>query len=118
MNEWQVPMPPEQRAANALRRRRYGWGAAGGAVGLLAVAATLLLLVGAAVDQQSPNDIAYAGLGVLFLSGLLTVVLLVTGALLAIARALRPFAVGLLIGTAVGMICTNGVCFAVVASLG
>lgn len=117
-NEWQVPMHPEQRNAGAQRRRRYWWGIAGGLVGVAGNLILLVLALGPAVVQDGSEDLAYAGLGVIILTGVGSLLLLITGGLLTIARRVRPFAVGLLIGTGAGLICTNGVCFAVLVALG
>jgi hypothetical protein len=111
-DEWKVPMHPEQRAADALRRRKHTWRTVGGLIGFLANAAALVMLAVQWDSDESTQQLT-GGFAVLLLSAGLSLVLLITGGLLCISRRLRPFGVGLLIGTGVGLICTNGVCFTI-----
>lgn len=115
---WAVPEQPEQREADRRRRRRYLWAAVGAMVGLAANIAVLVVSLVGPVLAEDTDELAYAGLAVVLLSGLFSLLLLVAGGLLAIAPRLRPFAIGLLIGTSAGLISTNGVCVAILAAYG
>lgn len=106
-----VDMHPDDLAA---RRRRLRLGLIGGAVGLGVNILIVAVAVGLGVTASTSSSDQWVGMQLTLFAGLLLAapVQIVVGIVLAAVTGTRPFGVGFLIGSAVGIIIMAGACFA------
>jgi len=115
--QWTPPpqqeFAPGEDPADRARRQRLGFIGAGVALGIFALAIVgTLIYVQLTSAGMNPSDLAMSrGLILLAVEVLLGPVAVITGIVLAAVRQTRPFGVGFLIGSAIGIIVGAGVCF-------
>jgi len=96
------------------RKRRMRLGIIGAAVGLAVNVIIVVIAVILGVTASGTGSDQWVGMQLVLFAGLILAgpVQIVTGIVLAAVRGTRPFGVGFLIGSAVGIIVMAGACFA------
>lgn len=96
------------------RKRRMRLGIIGAAVGLAVNVIIVVIAVILGVTASGTGSDQWIGMQLVLFAGLILAgpVQIVTGIVLAAVRGTRPFGVGFLIGSAVGIIVMAGACFA------
>jgi hypothetical protein len=112
------PVPRDMLGNPVDRQRRMRLGIIGAVVGI--VIPLLILAIGFVLSLTSSGSGSerWIGMSIVLLAGLVIAgpVQIIAGIVLAVVQGTRPFGVGFLIGSAVGVIITSGACFAVVAN--
>lgn len=106
-----VDMPPDEVEA---RRRRMRMGMIGAGVGLGVNILIVAISVGLGVTADTSGSDQWIGMQLVLFAGLLLAapIQVIVGIVLAAVPGTRPFGVGFLIGSAVGIIIMAGACFA------